>query len=253
MNKHLPPKFLIVSLAILSVLCFVGLFFAQEGKAAPASEEKADGFPEQARKYREEGFKFQSLGNLSAAMSFYQKSIALDPGYVMAYNDLGIVYEAMGLYDLAEQNYLKSIQIDPIYSSAYTNLALLYEGQRNLEKAAFYWGKRVEIGTVDDPWTQKAAKRLRDIRMSLSNRPFSDEQEEEVLGLMRDAAGDKAELLTPDDQALAQTHLKKAKQSFDKGDMATAIKKALDAQQLDQDNPEIEAFIEKAERRALTR
>jgi hypothetical protein len=35
--------------------------------------------------------------------------------------------------------------------------------------------------------------------------------------------------------------------------MATAVQEALDAQYLDQDNPEIEAFIEKAELRALTR
>ncbi|MFH0918287.1 MAG: hypothetical protein V1830_04050, partial [Candidatus Omnitrophota bacterium] len=141
---------------------------------------------------------------------------------------------------------------DPLYSSAYTNLALLYEGQRNLEKAAFYWGKRVEVGVQDDPWTQKAANRLRDIRMSLSGRPFAVEREEEVLGLMKDITGDRAEL-NQNDKNLSRAHFKKAKASFNKGDMATAIKEALDAQYLDQDNPEIEAFIEKAERRALTR
>ncbi|MHB8154561.1 MAG: tetratricopeptide repeat protein [Candidatus Omnitrophota bacterium] len=252
MNNHLPPKFIIIPIAILSVLCFAGLFFAQEVKAAPASKDDADGLPELARKYREEGFKLQSLGNLPAAMSFYQKAIAVDPGYAMVYNDLGVIYEGMGSFDLAEENYLKSIKIDPLYSSAYTNLALFYEGQRNLKKAAFYWGKRVEVGTPDDPWTQKAINRLGDIRMSLSDRPFSDQREEDVLGLMKDTAEYKTEL-NSDDKTLAKTQFNKAKRNFEGGDISTAFKEALDAQYLDQNNPEIEAFIEKVERRALTR
>ncbi|MCX5668558.1 MAG: tetratricopeptide repeat protein [Candidatus Omnitrophica bacterium] len=252
MNNRLPPKFITISIATLSVFCFAGLFFAQEVKAAPASKENADGLPELARKYREEGFKLQSLGNLPAAMSFYQKAIAVDPGYAMVYNDLGVIYEAMGSFDLAEENYLKSIKIDPLYSSVYTNLALFYEGQRNFKKAAFYWNKRVEVGTPDDPWTQKAINRLRDIRMSLSDRPFSDQREEEVLGLMKDISENKTEF-NKDDKSLAQMHFNKAKHNFEGGDMSTAFKEALDAQYLDQNNPEIEAFIEKAERRALTR
>jgi hypothetical protein len=41
--------------------------------------------------------------------------------------------------------------------------------------------------------------------------------------------------------------------SLEKGDLATAIKEALDAQQLDEKNPEIEAFIENVEAIALRR
>ena len=206
----------------------------------------------QARDYRNEGIKSQDIGDLDSAMELYQKAIELDSSYAVAYNDLGVIYEAMGSFDRAEESYLKSIKINPAYAGVYTNLALLYEGQRNLEKAAFYWGKRVAVGAPDDPWTQKAANRLRDIRMSLSGRPFADERETEVLDLMKDIAVNKTEF-NQNDETLAQVHFKKAKLSFNKGDMATAIKEALDAQYLDQDNPEIEAFIEKAELRALTR
>ena len=252
MNNHLPPKLIIIPIAILFVLMFTGLTFAQGEKINSAVEEMSDVKQEQARKYRELGLEYQEMGNLTDALSFYQKAIAIYPNFAVAYNDIGVVYEAMGSLDRAEENYLKSIKIDPAYSSAYTNLALFYEGQRNLEKAAFYWNKRVAVGTPEDPWTQKAASRLRDIRMSLSSQPFSDDREEEVLGLMQEVTGNKIGL-NQDDNALAQMHFKKAKQSFDRGDMATAIKEALDAEYLDQDNPEIEAFIEKAERRALTR
>jgi len=252
MNNHLPPKLINFSIAILFVFIFTGLTFAQGVKINSVAEDMSDVKQEQAKKYRELGLAYQQRGNFAEALSFYQKAIAIYPNFAVAYNDIGVVYEAMGSFDRAEQNYLKSSKIDPTYSSAYTNLALFYEGQRDLEKAAFYWSKRVAVGAPDDPWTQKAASRLRDIRMSLSGQPFSDEREEDILGLMQEVTGNKIGL-NQDDNALAQMHFKKAKQSFDRGDMATAIKEALDAQYLDQDNPEIEAFIEKAERRALTR
>jgi len=252
MNNHLPPKFIIISIATLSLLCFAGLVFAQEVKTNSSVEDVSDIKQEQAEKYRELGLACQQMGNLTEALSFYQKAVAIYPNFAVAYNDIGVVYEAMGSFDQAEENYLKSSKIDPTYSSAYTNLALFYESQRNLKKAAFYWGKRAVVGAPDDLWTQKAASRLRDIRMSLSGQPFSDEREEEILDLMKDIVVDKAEL-NKDDGTLAQGHFRKAKQSFNRGDMATAIKEALDAQYLDQDNPEIETFIEKAASRALTR
>ena len=252
MNNRLPPKLITIPIVIISVLFFAGFTFAKEEKAASLVEGISNVKLEQASKYRELGLECQRMGNLTEALSFYQKAIAIHPNFAVAYNDLGIVYEAMGSFDRAEENYLRSSMIDPTYSSVYTNLALFYEGQRNLEKAAFYWGKRAAVGTPDDPWTQKAANRIRDIRISLSARPFSDEREEDVLSLMKDVGGNKAGFKR-NDETLAQMHFKKAKQSFDKGDMATAIKEALDAQYLDQHNSEIEAFIEKAELRALTR
>ena len=252
MNNRLPPKLIITVIAISSVFCFSGLFFAQELKAAPLVGGLSEAKQEQAKKYRELGLESQQIGNLEQALSFYQKAVAIYPDFAVVYNDLGVIYEAMGSVGLAEENYLKSIKINPDYASVYTNLALLYENQRNFEKAAIYWEKRAAVGDLDDPWKQKAAKRLGDIRSSLSRQPFSDQREEDVLSLMKDITVNRTEL-NQKDETLAQVHFKKAKMSFDKGDMATAIKEALDAQYLDENNPEIEAFIEKVEHRALTR
>ena len=261
MKKFCLPKFVITTATTLCVFCFTGSFcslrspcslFAQNKPVVPLAQYAPSELKEQARKYREAGLENQRMGNLPEAMSLYQKAITIDPGYAVAYNDLGIIYEAAGFPQRAEESYLKSINIDPAYLSAYTNLAFLYENQRDLQKAAFYWGKRVELGSPNDPWTQKAASRLKDIRMVLSSSPIADAQEEDVLGLIRDVAVQKSSL-NKDDKELAQYHFSKAKQSYEKGDLATAIKEALDAEQLDQDNPEIEAFIEKAGSRALSR
>ncbi len=175
MNKDILPKFLIILIATLCVFSFGGIFFAQKATAKPAQED-ADQLHLQAQQYRQAGLEKQRIGNLSEAMSLYQKAIAVDPGYAVAYNDLGVVYEAMGLPARAEESYLKALKIDPGYLGAYTNLALFYENKRDLEKAAFYWGKRAQIGSPDDPWTQKAARRLKDIRMS--KQPVSEHREE---------------------------------------------------------------------------
>ncbi len=206
----------------------------------------------QSRDYRDEGVKAEDTGDLDSAMKLYQKAIELDPMYSVAYNDLGVIYEAKGMLGRAEESYLKAIKIDPYYLSTYTNLAFLYEEKRELDKAAYYWEKRAELGDFNDPWTQKARQRLEDIHLSLSSRPAQDLQERDVVKLMKDIANEKY-ALRHDDKMLVRKYLKKAEDSYVKEDYATAVKEALDAQYLDSDNKAIEEFIEKTQHRALSR
>jgi len=258
MKKLCLPKFVIITATTLCVFCFtVSLclprsLFAQDKPADSSAQYVSSGLKEQARKYREAGIENQRIGNLPEAMSLYQKAITADPSYAVAYNDLGVIYEAAGFLKRAEESYLKSINVDPAYLSAYTNLAFFYENQRDLQKAAYYWNKRAGLGLPDDPWTQKAASRLKDIRMVLSDTPITDAREDDVLGLIKDITVHKS-ALSKDDKLLVKDHFSKAKQSYERGDLAAAITEALDAQHLDQNNPEIEAFIEKAGSRVLSR
>lgn len=251
MKNHFLPKFLIISIATLSVFCFMNVLFVQNVSVF-AAEVASSQLQQQARDYREAGLENQNMGNLPLAMNLYQKAIALDPGYAAAYNDLGVIYEALGFPERAEESYLQTLRIDPYYLSACTNLAFFYENKRDLQKAAFYWGKRAELGLFDDPWTQKAINRLKDIRSVLSSRPIADQREGDVLSLMKDVSVNRA-VMNKDDKALSRDYFQKAQVSYNKNDLATAFKEALDAQHLDRYNPEIEAFIEKIEHRALTR
>jgi len=245
MNIHILPKFIFTTIT-LCVFCFGGFLFAQDQADDPSSTEVSGALPDQARKYREEGLENQRMGNIPVAMSLYQKAIALDPAYAVAYNDLGVIYEAAGFPDRAKESYFMSIKVDPGYLSAYTNIALLYEDQRDLERAAFYWGKRAELGSLDDPWTQKAASRFRDIRTVLSNRPVADAREEEVLGLIKDVNVYKS-VFKKADKVQARNHLRKAEKYYNKKKLTPAIKEAYEAQDLDQGNPEIQEFIEKVD------
>jgi Flp pilus assembly protein TadD len=246
MNIPILPKFIFITIITLGILCFGGMIFAQEGLVDSSGKEFPGGFSDQARKYREEGLENQRLGNLPAAMSLYQKAIILDPTYVVAYNDLGVIYEAAGFPERAKESYFMAVKIDPAYLSSYSNIALFYEEQRDLERAAFYWAKRAELGSLDDPWTQKAASRFKDIRTVLSNRPIADAREEDVLGLIKDVSVYKS-VFNKADKVQAQNHLRKASQYYNKGKMTAAIKEAYQAQDLDQANPEIKEFIEKVD------
>jgi Flp pilus assembly protein TadD len=247
MNIDLLPKFAVISIVTISVFCFGNPVFAEEEIVDHVSDDIPDiSFAAQARKYREEGLENQRAGNLPAAMSLYQKAIALDPTYAVAYNDLGVIYEAAGYPDRAKESYFKAIKIDPAYLGSYTNIALLYEEQRDLERAAFYWAKRAELGALDDPWTQKAASRFKDIRAVLSTRPAADAREEEVLGLIKDVSIYKS-VFTKADKAEAQRHLNKAEQYYKKRKLTTALKEAYQAQDLDQNNPAIAEFFKKAD------
>lgn len=218
-------------------------------------EEETEGLTvlqQQARDYRARGYGLQRVGNLDAAMSLYQKAIELDPLYAVAYNDLGVVYESKGFLDRAEDSYLKASKIDPNLLSAYSNLALIYENKRDLNKAAYYWEKRAIMGFADDPWTEKARQRFSDINLVLSKRPVEDMREQEVIGLLKDTEVHKS-LLKKSDKELAKSYFKEAKRLYKSGNEVTALKIAIDAQQLDPANTEIEEFIEKVQRRILSK
>ena len=115
---------------------------------------------EQARAYREEGYRLQSMGKVEEALSLYIKAINMDPFYKEAYNDAGVVYESTGDLQKAEQMYLKAVDIDSSYPAPYANLGFLYEKLGQPKQAAFYWKKRIELGPSGDYWREKAWEHL---------------------------------------------------------------------------------------------
>jgi len=208
----------------------------------------------QARFYRDEGLKAQKIGNVNSALAFYQKAIQLDPHFAVVYNDLGVLYEGYGETERAENSYLEAIKVDPNYLSSYTNLALIYEDRRDIDKAAACWKKRWELDPVqDDPWALKAHQRYDDIMAVKQGKSFVvNIREQEVLGLTKDVIKQK-DLYRKDSGALAKAHFQKAKECFKKQDEVTALKEAIDAQQLDPGNKDIEAFIDKVQHRLLSK
>src|SRR4030042_3825544 len=97
---------------------------------------------DEARAYREEGYRLQQMGDLSGALQYYQKAAQIDPHYAEVFNDLGVVYESMGDDTNALSMHKKVLEIAPDYTATYTNLAFLYERTGDIENATLYWKKR---------------------------------------------------------------------------------------------------------------
>jgi len=249
-------KYLIKIAVTLLVLSFPVFLYAQQSiddlELSLEEDKSLTDIQKQARLYRAQGLQMQQIGDLAGAMSLYQKATELDPGYAVAWNDLGVVYDANGVSDRAEECYLKATKIDPNYLSAYTNLAFLYENQRDFGRAAYYWKKRAELGAPDDTWTQKAKQRLEDIDISEAKRPMEKMREQEVLGMIKDIEAHKS-LLKKDNKTLAKDYLLKAKLAYKSGNEVAALKQAIDASQLDPSNEEIQEFVDKIQKRLLSR
>ncbi len=227
---------------------------AMASKEEPAISQKEENLSEiqkQARIYREQGFKLQTLGNIDGAMSLYQKAVELDPSYPVVYNDLGVIFETKGLAVRAEESYLKAISLDPYCLSAYSNLASLYENKGDYNNASFYWYQRVklglELGLEDDPWAKRAKQRLEDIDLISGG-----SSEYGLIGFMEEVARLK-NLQRLYNKELAKSYFEKASLSYNRHDYPLALKQAIDAQQLDPDNTEIQNFIEKVLLRSLSR
>ena len=212
---------------------------------------------QQSKFYRDQGYQAQSTGDLDTAMSYYQKAIELDPVNAAAYNDLGVIYDIKGFKDRARESYMKCLKIDPNYQSVYFNLANFYEEKGNLQEAANYWRKRIQLGDPNDPWTKKAKERLQNIGI-IAEDIGSELKREETAELIKSVTYEKDYLedKTPIEQMAkkqekAKKLLRDAKANYAKGEFAAALKEAATAQYFDPSNSDIDKFIEKVREKIL--
>jgi len=147
-------KLELMKIFLVTLLLFFPIFVSQ------ADNLSTDMVVNEARAYREEGYRLQSMGDLEGALMYYQKATQMDPHYAEAHNDLGVIYEALGEDDSALLAYKEVLDIDPSYLAAYTNLAFLYEKRGDIKNATFYWKKRYSLGQDGDYWWEVARQHL---------------------------------------------------------------------------------------------
>lgn len=213
MGNNIPKFLFIISFIIFSLV--------------PAVVSKADN--KQAQSYRDKGYEAQRLGNLDMALSFYQRTIEVDPSYTTVYNDMGIIFEAKGMNDKAKDAYLKAISLDPNYLGAYYNLAALYEKEGDFENAKYYWRKRVNLGDWSDDWTWRANEHLANLEGSKRDIPPSG----------------------TDPKHAAQFHLHRGRQFLVKNDFVNALKEFEQAIILDPNNRDLKQLLEDTNQKVL--
>ncbi|HBQ38669.1 MAG TPA: hypothetical protein DD714_06760, partial [Candidatus Omnitrophica bacterium] len=102
-----------VTCILIGLVCLLGL-------VPPAGA--FAGLRDQAQVYREEGLSAQRRGDVSSAVTCYQKAIGLDPGFALPHHDLGVLYESQGQLQMAVKAYERALSLDPNYLEASANL-----------------------------------------------------------------------------------------------------------------------------------
>ena len=87
--------------------------------------------------------------NYDAAISNYEKAIALNSEYTAAYNNLGVVYNDKGDIETAIIYYEKAIALNSEYGTAYNNLGVTYGEKGDIETAIIYVKKAIAINPND--------------------------------------------------------------------------------------------------------
>ena len=207
-----------------------------------------------AMDYRDRGLKAQKGGDAETALVYFQKAMELDPSLAVAYNDAGVIYESKGWNDRAKQAYGKAIDLDPTLASPYYNLGSIYEKEGDLEKAAYYFKKRVMIGDWNDEWTQKAKEELK--ALGVNDPEIKEDFLDQHLASL-EASGaisgePKGNDLDPKKRKRdAQLRLFRGKQLYYMGQYPEALMELSVAVVLDPKNKEIKKTLEEIQRKSL--
>lgn len=199
----------------------------------------------QAVEYRLKGYQAQKSGDIENAVKYYQKAVALNPNYAIAYNDLGVVYEGKGWLDKAEWAYLKALQIDPNYVDVYSNLALLHERKNEIDKAIFYWKKRIQFGDPNNLWTQKAWQKLAKYapeeieKLEAEKRKLEEKKRKEEAKRLAEMMAKEEEKKKKQNALLAKKYYRRANSLFKKGAYDKALSQTTEALKLTPDNQEV--------------
>ena len=97
--------------------------------------------PGYAKAYNNLGQFCREAGDLHVAVALYQKAIALKPGYAGAYSNLCRAYADMGRYESALSSCLEAVRLDPGSSIAANNLGSVYYHMGDALKAREFFMK----------------------------------------------------------------------------------------------------------------
>lgn len=95
--------------------------------------------------YHNLGLFFLLTNQYDFAMSFYQKSISLNPSFPNVYTNLGNMFISAGKYQEAMAYFQKAIALKPNCDFAYTNMGICYSSLGEYDKAIMHYEKALEL------------------------------------------------------------------------------------------------------------
>jgi len=128
------------------------------------------GKTEDALFYNQKGLDELRSNNLTGAVDFFTRAIAIDPSQKHYYNNLAAAYIRLGKYNKAEENLKKSLSLDSNNAKALSNMSLTLFYLGKYRESYDYYTKSKK---VDSKYTKK---RFNKERMSSSVNKMSIER-----------------------------------------------------------------------------
>jgi tetratricopeptide (TPR) repeat protein len=107
----------------------------------------------------------RTMDRLADAECDYARALQIDPGFVEAWFNLAAVAADRGRPEAARRSLEQAVVRDPDYADAVFNLAALAFEADDLETAARWWTRYLELD-ADSEWSRRAAQGLRYIGLA---------------------------------------------------------------------------------------
>jgi len=108
--------------------------------------------PEYAESYRQRGITYGNKGQLDQALDDINKALDLFPDFSEAYHDRASIYNTRGDVDNAISDYNQAIIIDPNYEEAYFERGKVYAQKEEIDHAIAEYDKAIDL----DPYYSEA-------------------------------------------------------------------------------------------------
>ncbi len=99
--------------------------------------------------YYSRGLAYYENGKYDEALADYDKAIAANPDYALAYNGRSHIYDRKGLTEKAIQDLTRAIQIDRNFSEAYGNRGAVFFNHKQYKKALEDFNIALELNPSD--------------------------------------------------------------------------------------------------------
>ncbi|MBN1125943.1 MAG: tetratricopeptide repeat protein [Sedimentisphaerales bacterium] len=91
------------------------------------------------------GSEYANRGQIDAAITHFQRALAINPDYQIAHYSLGVVLARRGQIDEAIAHFRKAVEIKPNFTEAHINLAIVMVSCGQVDEAIHHFKKALEI------------------------------------------------------------------------------------------------------------
>ncbi|SVB02346.1 uncharacterized protein METZ01_LOCUS155200 [marine metagenome] len=120
-------------------------YFSEALKIYPGHTKARKGLDNVTKQFLNSGNKSYKRGDLGKAKDYYEKALAFDQNFYLAYFQLGVLEKKMGNSQLAIEHLNKVLEVKPDHDKSWFTLAVVYESDGKENYAIEHYTKAIEI------------------------------------------------------------------------------------------------------------